>query len=54
MEFTKNHLAKHGIMAVIIPEAVTLLKGNGLHPKNFDGVEYQRYVVDMQLSHEAL
>lgn len=54
MEFTKNRLAEHGIMAVIIPEAVTLLKGNGLHPKNFDGIEYQRYVIDMQLSHEAL
>lgn len=54
MEKTQKILAERGIVAVIIPEAAAILKGNGIHPKDFPNTDYQRAVLEVQLFNEQM
>lgn len=54
MEKTQKQLAERGIIAVVVPEAAAILKGNGLHPKDFPNTDYQRAVLELQLFNEQM
>lgn len=54
MEKTQKQLAERGIIAVVVPEAAAILKGNGLHPKDFSNTDYQRAVLEVQLFNERM
>jgi thymidylate kinase len=44
----KKLIEKAGMLALIVPEAATMLKPNGIHPKDFSGVEYQKIITRLQ------
>lgn len=50
----KKIFEANGVIALAVPEAATILKSGGLHPRDFLDVDYQMAIINTQLANEEV
>jgi thymidylate kinase/CYTH domain-containing protein len=52
IEMVKARLIERGIIPLVVPEMATIVKASGLHPKDFEDVDYQILIFKLQAQYE--
>ncbi|MEI8224127.1 MAG: AAA family ATPase [bacterium] len=52
IEMVKARLIERGIIPLVVPEMATIVKASGLHPKDFEDVDYQLLIFKLQAQYE--